>query len=167
MRSTWTIPQNRWHARIWAYWHEIAFFKNKRRYTENLCHYWRVVLFWGPVMAFFNWFLAGGKPSDPRNREDKVPPVFFLAFGLILGTWGAIAFSVGSIALGATIFVGGPLGLAATIAGAVFVAGKIDDYQRDRMYGDAPKEPNMAWEYIKAKKHRVCPIIEVEGYGYD
>lgn len=51
MRSTLRISTKSWHGRIYAFWRRHAEFKTDG-YRENLCHYARVVLFWGPLSIF-------------------------------------------------------------------------------------------------------------------
>jgi hypothetical protein len=48
------VRPHTWHARVYRYWHNHAEFKTTG-YQENLCHYWRVITFWGPL----SWVLYG------------------------------------------------------------------------------------------------------------
>tara|TARA_R110002073_G_scaffold67897_1_gene168775 strand:- start:956 stop:1150 length:195 start_codon:yes stop_codon:yes gene_type:complete len=34
--------------------------------------------------------------------------------------------------------------------------------KRGFRWADEPKEPNILWEYIKAKKAKVCPVLTFE-----
>ena len=50
--------------------------------------------------------------------------------------------------------------------GCDFIGGyvaKRDFYTERKPKPVKKKEPNIAWEYLKAKKHKYCPVIEFTG----
>ena len=128
----------------------------KRTKIHNLCVYMRVVMFWGPLLLFF-----------------KSAPAMLLT--TILATLGVIYFELfiaTGIAIPIIVFISGIMImalLAVTILVAVgvivlllnnFVLSPL----KQKMSGKIP-EPKMpetlslVWEYIKAKKKKICPML--------
>lgn len=66
-RGTLRVSTRSWHGRIYNFWRQNAMFK-RDNYTENLCHYVRVVLFWGPL----SWFVHG------RVTKHRIAPLVIL-----------------------------------------------------------------------------------------
>lgn len=54
-RAVWAISKDTWHGKIYRQWRKEAILKTGEvvPYKENLCHYIRVVLIWGPISIFF------------------------------------------------------------------------------------------------------------------
>lgn len=59
-RSTLRVSRQTWHGRLWHWWRDHSEFKNGKldSYRENLCHYVRVVVFWGPLALFLRYPLG-------------------------------------------------------------------------------------------------------------
>lgn len=52
-RKTLVVSRNSWHGRLYHFWRDHAEFKTSG-YRENLCHYVRVILLWGPLALFLH-----------------------------------------------------------------------------------------------------------------
>lgn len=111
MRSTWSINRNSWHGRLYSFWQERSKYKNPERtgYRENLCHYVRVVLFWGPA----TWFLhaKSSRVSWLRPWMVLVGPVALTALLLTVFLFpGHFFAALGLIAASCVLLVGAALG---------------------------------------------------------
>lgn len=111
----------------------------KRKGTASLCNYfWRVVfaILWA-VLAF-----AGIAAF-----------LFCFAFITLIAP---VAWFVAGVA-GAPAFCGALVWLA-------FLSVALDEMIKRRKYNEAPKEkkPNILFDYIAAKKSKVCPLMEVK-----
>lgn len=169
-RKTWVIPADKWHARLYRAWRSVATLKADDKYMENLCHYWRVVVFWAPVTLFCKWFFFGKTPKR-QNPHDDIPPVMYVvAFG---GTLIVIIMCYSQMTWwGATLnILGWPLLFLSLIVGIIKLSDWHDEKERQkfraRYYGEEDpepeKQPNLLFEVLRAKKHKVCPLIQVEG----
>ncbi|MBP7119415.1 hypothetical protein KBA63_05020 [Candidatus Woesebacteria bacterium] len=76
------ISGTSWHFKIYQWWkNESHFDKDKPLgFRENLCHYMRVVLIWGPIGWFFRYPLWG-----------KIPPALYVIGAVVLVMVGVIA----------------------------------------------------------------------------
>lgn len=83
-RSTFTFNPRSWHARVYRYWqrNSVGQIKNHSSYTENFCHYCRVVLFWGPLA-----FIC----QAPENKDFKWWVPFLFPVPFLLLAWAVYA----------------------------------------------------------------------------
>lgn len=156
-RDTWTIPATRWHAKAYNKWIPLSMYKRPHRgYQENLCHYWRVVLFWSWFTRFSSWFFEAKTWDDPSNRDSKIPAAIYVIPAIAVVGWTLAIFANHPMPLAAILWLGIPLLAFGTIVGGFWAFGKYEDYK----YGDA--SPNIFFERAMAKKHKICPFIEIE-----
>lgn len=101
------------------------------------------------------------KPSNAEGDKykDSLPPVFPVALLFLVGIWGALwyidsSFGIVYATLG---FVGIPVFIVFGIWGAVNMYTALKERNK-------PKKErfNLPLEYVRAKKHRICPYIEFE-----
>lgn len=121
-RGTWVVSQDSWHYKLYKTWLDYGG-SNPSSYKENLCHYWRVVIFW----ALARWFV---------NREFKekwwLRPVSIFGVTTIVVGSGILAYffplqmGIGVISLIA--FVGLAIGL------GFFSVWVTDDPERNRKW---------------------------------
>jgi hypothetical protein len=169
-RKTWVIPADKWHARIYRAWRKVGTIKANSNYSENLCHYWRVVIFWAPVTIFCKWFFFNKTPKRPYNYNDDVPPAMWVALiGVFGGFAGALYTSMTWQGATAVLF-----GIPALFMGVILVAVKWDErkqrIRREQRLGlrntetstKSERQPNLLFEVLRAKKHKICPLIEIE-----
>jgi hypothetical protein len=85
--GTLVVPQDAWHRKVYEYWYRRGHFK-KTGYRENLCHYVRVLLFWAPLMWFWNgqeshrvkpWMI----PAVPLGLALLATPFYFWLLGTL------------------------------------------------------------------------------------
>lgn len=122
----------------------------------DLCTYTRIVLLYGPAYRLGGWL----------HRHDWVAPALMLTFlyGFFVVYGYAVAAEEGYsgwwfpwLVVPAVVF--GMVAVAfAGIAGFFFTLDKIKN--RRRRARSQPSEPNVIGEYLKARKSKVCPIIE-------
>ncbi len=118
------ISGNSWHFKIYQWWkNESHFDKDKPLgFRENLCHYMRVVLIWGPIGWFFQYPLWG-----------KIPPALYVIGAGVLVMLGVIA-SVNPLAL--VVGIGMVVATIAFIMVAIFLA-------------ELSERPNTAGRFIR------------------
>lgn len=157
-RRTVAVSGKSWHGRLYRRWlRDFGWKWNPRNglaRQENLCHYVRVVLLWAPLSWLFT--------AHPRRWPALRPWMFVsgaLAGGTLgvcfarwpTGTWEALR-EMGFFLLVLAI-------VAVVSAGLVcFVHWVRRHKQRER--GDS--FAHVAWEFVRAKKARICPYIERE-----
>ena len=44
----------------------------------------------------------------------------------------------------------------------LFIGAKVENYKRNKYLIRPYKKPNILWDYLKAKKEKVCPFLEFE-----
>lgn len=156
-RSMWVIPANKWHAKVYNNWLVFGIFKAPvAGYQENLCHYWRVVVFWSWWTRLIVWLIERKTLEDPTNREHKLPPVIPICSLVIVGLFAWALYDTHPFMLATVLFVGIPLLTVVFLFLAYMAYEKYDDYK----HGDAT--PNLLLEVVLAKKHKICPLITVE-----
>jgi hypothetical protein len=168
-RKTWVIPKHKWHARLYRAWRSVATVKATDSYQENLCHYWRVVIFWAPVTIFCKWFFFNKTPKRPHSY-DEVPPVMWLGIASIPLVFIGWAYATMTWQGATATIVGVPAFIAALIFGVEALVERSNRRQREEFHailnGEGPekveKQPNLLIEVLRAKKHKVCPLIEIE-----
>jgi hypothetical protein len=118
-RSTLRVSNRTWHGRLYAFWRRNAVFK-KGGYRENLCHYVRVILFWGPLAVFIHW--------APFKRARYVTPCSVLtALVATVGiVWATIVYP--SSVLSAVLTV---LAITAAVAAGAFGINYLDNHEDD------------------------------------
>lgn len=108
IRGTLVVKQDSWHGKMYMFWRRHGYFK-KYSYKENLCHYCRVVLFWGP----WQW-LKNGKNENSTVKPWMIVLAPLALFGLYYGlkyetrlTWILLGSAlVLGVAVGALIGLG-------------------------------------------------------------
>ena len=145
------ISGRAWHLRLVRFW-------NRTYSPKNLCPYVWVVssyLFWsvglimtlpvfGPLMAiiYLLFRFYSRYATDPSNWDDEIVPMTGKGF---LGLW-----------LASLLF---PL----TVTGATLgILGDVWYQHRGPAETKQTHKPSLIWEFIKAKKRKVCPMIEIE-----
>lgn len=151
------LSKNTWHARNYNAWLLNSRTRRARatRYGDRpveLCSYVRIALFWG----FFR-----------RFGERIFASLFALVFTAMVLAWawlvGDSVYNFGAwwlnlLAGAGTVLVGAAIlfGMVASVVTAI-------EWYKDRPYKEGPShEPNVVVEAIKAKKRRICPIIELK-----
>lgn len=155
------VNKNSWHYKLMDYWdYEVI---DQLLYGNNvtLCQY-----FWNVVGAILQ------SVAFAAMIVVAIAVFVFLAFAIIIAPINYLLtayFGVPELMEGlgvVTIFIFWVL---------LPLAGGIEEYMRGNIKGIpdwmrlVPKEivkkekkPNLAWEYIKAKKRKVCPLIQLE-----
>ena len=82
-----------------------------------------------------------------------------LGWGLILLILGMIAFTF--LVLPVVRWGWGGLLVAPTIVACLLVGNWLHSYLMQRRFEDYPRQPGIIRQYIRAKKERWCPIVEV------
>jgi hypothetical protein len=163
-----TVHEGSWHYRAFLGWERRK--KRTANYYErrslDLCRYMRTVLIYAP----WRWFWQG---SYSKLLCMYVWPWVVLLMLAGLGTLGwlvslnpwAFLFWTG-IAAAITLFV-----IAMLLASVWLVSEKgahqvvYDVVYTNTLKGKSPRKRlanSLVWQYLKAKKHRICPLIEVE-----
>lgn len=155
------VNKNSWHYKLMDYWDYKVIYRLRCGFNVTLCQY-----FWNVVGAILQ--------SVGFAAMIVVAIALFLAlvFGIVIAPINYLL----------TAYFGVPelmegLGVVSIFIFWVFlplIAG-CEEYLRGNIKGIpdwmrlAPKEivkkekkPNLAWEYIKAKKRKVCPLIQLE-----
>lgn len=105
-RGTLVVSKNSWHGRLYHFWRNNSEFKNSSSYRENLCHYMRVILFWGPISVFIRW--------HPKKLSEWVTPLTTTLALTFLGLagwsffnhpWDSLITLLGIIGIFTTIFL--------------------------------------------------------------
>lgn len=134
-----TIRADAWHLRLWRWAHE-----SKTAKPKNLCRYF--------------WFL------------------FFL---ITVPTIAAIALLIGASLLiwvmvhhweKSAMVIAGIVAFALFILGVAYFGKRADEKRKleiaqlkaEGKWPPPPKEPNVFFEWMKAKKQKVCPLIAVK-----
>jgi hypothetical protein len=159
------IRRSTWHARVYFLWNANGYFKTghrvdtfgeRKEYRENLCHYVRAVLIWAPCW----WWVKG------RRR--------WVGYGIVAAIVAAICSYLGTRspdkALSALLQVSIGLGVGGVGGGALFGAGFLfmrhdAKARKRRMQEPKPQDSfwlNVVWNYLVARKRKVCPFIEFE-----
>lgn len=104
------ISGTSWHFKIYQWWKNESHFETKKPlgFRENLCHYMRVVLIWGPIGWFFRYPLWG-----------KIPPAIYVIGAASLVMVGVIA-SVNPLAL--VVGIGMVVAIIAFFVVAIYIA---------------------------------------------
>ena len=149
------INTNSWHWKVFLKWERrkrrTAYYYERPK-TLDLCRYFRTVMIYAPLRWFF-------------QREGRVKPaaVFmalgFLAYlsivGVMLAREHGWAFSL--------IPFAGTLAFLGLLFGADFLLELYGNLRERRAAkGEGKREPSLVWEYVKARKRKVCPILEIE-----
>ncbi len=154
-RKTVKVSKKSLHGRIYNYWlmhprsKGYKWRPSHEWHTENLCHFVRVLLWWAP-----GTFLAYAKPKKHLTWLRPWMPMTLIAttISLILGftyapkkTW---EFLLGIVLLSGGLFA---------FIGLILLA----EFLHDRHLEKGDGFGTVMKEYVKAKKGRVCPFIEV------
>jgi hypothetical protein len=119
-RDTLTVSRRTWHGRLYHFWRDHSKFKNSSRYRENLCHYMRVILFWGPISVFIRW--------HPKRLPDFVTPMFTFFSLLALGSFGYTMYTRPLDTLEVVgVVLGTVLVLFLALLGSVYISDHIED----------------------------------------
>jgi hypothetical protein len=143
------INVDSWHYKMLA--NRFMFLPPKDGYniSRSLCGY-----FWQVVFRFFTGLAVPLILLSPLvaipTIELGLEPTTFLwlamaAVGLVASAGGALMLAV-ALSLGTLALIGEALSR---------ISNKIQ-----KLGGDEPTRPNLAVEYIKAKKNKVCPVLE-------
>jgi hypothetical protein len=167
------VKKSSWHYRAYKRWEErkarwmdkypylsrggsdySRFLEAQENRRLDLCHYMRVVFILGPI----RWFIQGYQERQDREILYKKPwlvLVQLVVLGLILA-W--LITNPVNFALTIGVLVGGiGLGLA-TIVGGVYTITEVRAPQR----AANAVSHSLVGEYVKARKKKICPFIEVE-----
>lgn len=187
-RSTWVIPTDTWHAKMYRQWLKFGKFKNptyylnymdEEPYRENLCHYWRVVLFWAPI-NLVGWYLFSSRSFEPsddkrpsqspqavRLSETRIPRAV-VAFIVSCFTFFIVDVYMNNPAWKATAYlIGTPVLLAlfcTTVYTGVYLWENrpVKYAKSDSDLDHTHERRSLAREFLAAKKARICPFIEIE-----
>lgn len=155
------VNKNSWHYKLMDYWDYKVIDQLLYGNNVTLCQY-----FWNVVGAILQ---SGGFAI-----------MIVVAIALFLALFFGIVIAPINYLL--TAYFGVPelmegLGVVTIFIFWVFLplAGGIEEYLRGNIKGipdwmrstskeivKKEKKPNLAWEYIKAKKRKVCPLIQLE-----
>ena len=110
-RQTLVLSEDSWHVKVYRFWQKHGELKTaKNGYQENLCHYWRVVMFWAPINWFFDYQIAGVEWLLPFTITLFVAAIATITAFLVLATTAtlfALAVVIGvAILFGLIIFTG-------------------------------------------------------------
>lgn len=154
------LSPNSWHHKlhVWAYG-GVA--------VRSLCPY-----FWLTVLAVvFSPFILAAKhwPSVPEELLDRIMwTCLFIAVGAtIVGSMALMILAAGSVVLGVVYW----LLIVGFGGGLIYGMIKVGDWRNTHpkpvkikepkpLKIRKPREPSLLAEYLKAKKNKVCPIIE-------
>jgi len=156
------LNKDTWHGRNWEYWLKTSVAKRAYKYREDP---------WGRTrspanLCIYFWVAVARTPWLKAVRNEKVQlavmSIFIYAIAFVLGNVGFSEF-LGMSPL--FMFLINPLlaliAVGIVIACVTFGSFLIEKY-RHRKYIHRKSEPNIVREYAKAKKSKVCPIIEFE-----
>ena len=137
-----------WHYKLflWGY-------RDEPRYLSLCEYFWRVItVIPGSPLLILRRLLSKKWWNISFARQDRIMNIVIylsLAFAtiiwvLVVGLWSALA-------------VWGAVGVIAVVRKLVF-----HFYHPKQKFHESKvnTDPNILWEYLKAKKNRVCPIIE-------
>lgn len=159
------VSTRSWHGRAYKRWADSGLtrwqwrWENPDRNRENLCHYVRVILLRVPLRWFFT--------RTYRGRDWLRPWTVLLAVTSLLGgTVGTVtqpdaAWRVFLALLAGAAAAG--LWLAAMVWGGNAVD-RVRDRRRVTRGQPRRTDPTfrqVAWSFVKAKKKRICPFIDV------
>lgn len=116
-RGTLVVSRRSWHGRLYHFWREYAAFKNTSSYRENLCHYVRVILFWGPISLFIF--------ASPKKREYITP----LSVTVTVATIALIAYAIVTEPFGTLMTFLAGLGFVAAVAVLFFLFAYIENHK--------------------------------------
>jgi fatty acid desaturase len=150
------IRKDSWHWKVFLNWERrkkrADYYSRYRRPTNlTLCKYFWTVMFFAPMRWFY-------------QREGKVKP--WAVFIATVGVTGW-AFMCYDAFLDAWYWTFVPalmpfLFLGAVVGAVLLLQWLVDRRDTDILsHGSEPKEPGLVGSYIKAKKNKVCPILEV------
>lgn len=156
-----TVRESSWHWRVFLRWERRrkryeAFMDEAsapnsytpfRRENLDLCRYCRIVLFWSPLRWYF-------------QRERGFKPWWTLVAFLGL----CVLYTIGFLFYEYTVGMAVLTGAAVFVAGLILLGHWVDSRKKRKKELEqfmVPKEPGLIRSYIKAKKRRICPLIEV------
>lgn len=172
------VKANSWHYRVYTWWLAQSGAKPK---TLNLCPYMRAVLLWAPLhgvmwlvgtfLRILIWPFKRACRLTARGRRflawtTKNSHWLFLGFmatmlGLSViaqilddGWWEALWFVL--------ILAGAICAIALIVAASIFSCEWW--HRRSERHGasSGASARKLGWEWVKAKKRRICPTIKVE-----
>lgn len=155
------VNKNSWHYKLMDYWDYKIIYRLNLDYNVTLCQY-----FWTVVGAILQ------SVGFAAMIVVAIAVFVSLAFAIIIAPINYLL----------TAYFGVPElyeGLGAVTIFLFWVViplvGGIEEYHRGNIKGipdwmrstskevvKKEKKPNLAWEYIKAKKRKVCPFIQLE-----
>lgn len=191
-RKTLTINNRTFHGRMYLMWQRrYARFKvpaaresydNLSRkiipaYRENLCHYTRIVLIWGPL----NWFFRSEMFANHNSRTTDVdtfkeflkqlPAFLYIVIISLITSYGISWWKQPLNTLEVSALV---VAIVVILMSLIFIADNWNDIQRwwrgrkaKKNHGVMPelKEPGIGhviFQFAKAKKQKICPLIEID-----
>ena len=144
------IDRNAWHYRVYQWWLQHSW-GNEPGYKENLCHYFWVIVLQAPL----TW-IGGHSPTTVLKR---IFTCFCIAYvvAVVIGLVGGIIYLAITdpitLAIVAGCIIGGTIiTVVVTVVGVTVTEGR-------RL--EIPGTVKLIGGYIAAKKHRICPFIEV------
>lgn len=159
------ISTRTWHGRVYRFWANHP--ENSRRWhlgnperrQENLCHYVRVILLWAPL-----FWLAFTRPT----RHAWFRPVQPVAVALLaaVGTVSYMRWPKGSVNVLLAVAITAGVAAVCSIVAVLVSLGlqylvALQRERRNEPERTSPTFVKVAWEFAKAKKSRVCPLIEI------
>lgn len=157
------VSTRSWHGRAYRWWtnHPATNWRwrldNERRPQENLCHYVRVVLFWVP--AFWLAFHHPKRVPWLRPWIVAVTAAFIAALVVGFRRWPA---GTGNTLLAIAIGCGCIVALLGFAVALSWGGGLIQAYsERGRRHPRDPSFLRVIWAWVKARKQRICPFIEI------
>lgn len=159
------VSKNSWHYKLNRNWgsHDTRYDLGKG-YSMSLCKY-----FWETVKSILGLIVACVCATVLLSTVACIflSPIVLL-FSSFTGIWWDIPkyYEFGLVLLMAVIFVVPLVAIFATLFGPMKVFPKwfpADKWMGMAITKAAPKKVNILVEWIKAKKSKVCPIIEFKG----
>ena len=113
---------------------------------HSLCLYMRVVLFWGPVKIYF---------FSPKALLCTLNAFLFsYIYVLLASDPSALYLRISTMIILLTVsLVVGMLVVVGIVAGTEYIKELVNNRPKTE------KGPNIFWEYLKAKKQKICPTL--------
>ncbi len=152
------LDTNSWHFKIYKRWLQLKtgytrendvdkmLRRAKFTSTHNFCLYMRVVMFWGPLRMYVH------------SIASLLLTFILLTSGLIwleMYMYGSPFFVLLSTALAGSIL--GVIVMGGAIVGIVIGTERLKEKWAGREVKE--KRPSIVWEYVKAKKQKICPVL--------
>lgn len=151
------LSKDTWHYRNYELWLDRSEFLKahelRNGYRQiDLCTYIRIALFWGPIRRIPRWCDA-----HPIAAIGIVFSVVWVTLGGLISLDSDMTLFQAFILYPAIVF-----SLLIALAGVVMGVYYLGEWLVDRKETVEKAQPNIIFEHIKAKKRKVCPLIEFE-----